>query len=81
MDGILDIDDITLPAEVARQLKANRKVEASYHFEVVASVRGAQWQLTRREAREHSAIFRTYAELFPGEESSTRKPDRTASPH
>lgn len=81
MDGILDVDDITLPIEVKRELEAGKEVRASYQFEVAASVRGCHWQLTRREAREHSATFRTYDELFPGTAGTTRPPDRTRSPH
>jgi PGAP1-like protein len=81
VDGILDIDDITLPPEVDKARKAGKKVEASYQFEVAASVRGCQWQMTRREVRENSAIFRRYEELFPGDPGSKRPPDRSASPH
>lgn len=81
MDGILDIDDITLPAEVQRDLKKGKKVHASYQFEVAVSVRGCQWQITRREVREHSAIFRTYDDLFPGKSGTVRSPDRSQSPH
>lgn len=81
VDGILDIDDITLPLEVDKELKAGKSVGASYQFEVAASVRGCQWQVTRREVREHSAIFRTYDELFPGTPGSERSPDRRSSPH
>jgi len=81
VDGILDIDDITLPADVQKQFDAGKKVEASYQFEVAVSVRGCQWQMTRREVRENSAIFRTYNELFPGAEKTVRNPDRSKSPH
>ncbi|MBK7356479.1 MAG: hypothetical protein IPN64_08975 [Propionivibrio sp.] len=80
-DGFLDIDDITLPIEVYKELKAGKKVRSSYQFEIAVSVRGCQWQMTRQEVRENSAIFRTYDELFPGEEGSHRPPDRTRSPH
>lgn len=79
-DGILDIDDITLPEEVQAALDKGKSVKASYQFEVVASVRGAQWQITRREARENSAIFRGYDELFPAA-GGARTPDRGKSPH
>jgi pimeloyl-ACP methyl ester carboxylesterase len=79
VDGILDIDDITLPTEVQAAHDAGKPVHASYQFEIAASVRGVQWQMTRREARENSAIFRTYDELFPGQ-GKTRQPDRTKSP-
>lgn len=80
VDGILDIDDITLPTEVQQAFKENKTVRASYQFEVAASVRGCQWQMTRREVRENSAIFRSYEELFPGKDGTTRLPDRTRSP-
>jgi len=81
VDGVLDIDDISLPTEVQKELKAGKKVHASYQFEVAASVRGCQWQMTRREVRENSAIFRTYEELFPGDSGAQRPPDRSQSPH
>lgn len=81
IDGILDVDDISLPIEVQKELNNKKRVEASYQFEIAVSVRGCQWQLTRREVREHSAIFRKYSELFPGEPGSVRRPDRAKSPH
>jgi hypothetical protein len=81
VDGILDIDDITLPVEVQKALDDRKTVNASYQFEIAVSVRGCQWQMTRREIRENSAIFRTYEELFPGKEGTKRAPDRAKSPH
>lgn len=81
VDGILDIDDITLPVEVQKAHEAGRTVRASYQIETAASIRGCQWQLTRREVRENSAIFRTYDELFPGSARSARNADRSRSPH
>ena len=81
VDGILDIDDISLPVEVAKALQAGKAVRASYQFEVAVGIRGCQWQITRREARENSAIFRSYDELFPGRPGTTRPPDRRRSPH
>lgn len=81
VDGILDVDDISLPAEVQKAHQEGRTVQASYQFEVAASVRGCQWQMTRREVRENSAVFRTYNELFPGTPRTPRPPDRTKSPH
>ncbi|MDR4484322.1 MAG: hypothetical protein R3B95_14100 [Nitrospirales bacterium] len=80
VDGILDIDDITLPVEVQKALDDGKTVRASYQFEIAASVR-CQWQMTRREVRENSAIFRTYDDLFCGRLGTKRKPDRTKSPH
>jgi hypothetical protein len=81
VDGVLDIDDITLPAEVQKAHDDGKSVRASYQFEIAASVRGCQWQMTRREVRENSAVFRTYDELFPGAERTPRQPDRSKSPH
>lgn len=81
IDGILDVDDISLPVEVQRELDKGQTVRASYQFEIAVSVRGCQWQITRREKRENSAIFRSYAELFPGKDRANRPPDRSASPH
>jgi hypothetical protein len=81
VDGILDIDDITLPLEVQKAFDDGKTVRASYQFEITASVRGCQWQMTRRELRENSAIFRTYNELFPGADGTRRQPDRSRSPH
>ncbi|MNX60351.1 PGAP1-like protein [compost metagenome] len=81
VDGILDIDDITLPPEVQRYFEEGAEVQASYQFEVIVSIRGCQWHMTRREVRECSAIFRTYDELFPGRKGDDRAPDRSKSPH
>jgi hypothetical protein len=81
VDGILDIDDISLPIEVQKAHDEGKVVRASYQFEIAASVRGCQWQMTRREVRENSAIFRTYGELFPGKDGAKRAPDRSKSPH
>jgi len=79
-DGILDIDDITLPVEVQKEFDDGKTVKASYQFEIAVSVRGVQWQMTRREVRENSAIFRSYDELFPGRPGTRRPPDRQQSP-
>ena len=81
VDGRLDVDDITLPIEVQKAFEEGKEIKASYQFEVAVSVRGYQWQLTRREVRENSAIFRTYNQLFPGKPGGVRPPDRSQSPH
>lgn len=81
VDGILDIDDITLPLEVQKAFDAGKIVRASYQFEIAVSVRGCQWQMTRREVRDNSAIFRTYNDLFPGKDGTHRLPDRSKSPY
>jgi hypothetical protein len=81
VDGFLDVDQITLPPEVRAQKEAGKTVRASYQFEAAVSIRACQWHMTRREAREHSAIFRTYDELLPEGADGTRSPDRGQSPH
>jgi PGAP1-like protein len=81
VDGFLDIDDISLPDPVDKARQQGKGVKASYQFEIAASVRGCQWQMTRREVRENSAIFRSYADLFPGKTRARRSPDRSRSPH
>jgi len=81
LDGILNIDDITLPVEVQKAHDEGKTVRASYQFEIAASVRGCQWQVTRREVRENSAIFRSYSQLFPEKDSTKHAPDPAMSPH
>jgi hypothetical protein len=78
-DGILAIERVNLPEEVDAALSEKKEIRASYQFETTVSVRGCQWQITRREARENSAIFRTYDELFPKEKN--RQPDLSRCPH
>jgi hypothetical protein len=77
-DGILDIDEVILPDEIEQERAKGRDIKASYQFEIVAAVRGTQWQIHRRTVRENSAIHRMYDELFP---KPSRAPDRTRSPH
>jgi hypothetical protein len=81
VDGFLDIDDLTLPDEVQKAYDNKHQVRASYHFEIVATVRGVQWQIHRRTENENSAIHRTYDELFPEQKNGERKPNRERSPH
>lgn len=81
VDGMLDLDDITLPPAVEKEYMAGKAIRASYEFEVVVSVRGCQWQMHRRTRSESSTIFRTYDELFPGKPGAKRRPDRSRSPH
>jgi hypothetical protein len=82
VDGILDVNDVTLPAEVETEYRRNKNsVRASYRFEIVATIRGSQWQLHRRTVRENSAIQRTYDELFPKGVDGERAPGKQGSPH
>jgi hypothetical protein len=80
IDGILDIVYVTLPDEVEAEYKKGNNVRASYRFEVVATIRGCQWQMHRRTVRENSAIQRTYDELFPAAPGGQRGPSAENSP-
>jgi hypothetical protein len=81
VDGILDFSYVSLPVEVEAEYKKGTRVRASYRVEVVASIRGCQWQMHRRTVRENSAIQRTYDELFPALVEDERGPSRVNSPH
>lgn len=81
-DGVLHVDQLTLPPAVQEQLDQKREVRASYMFEVTVSVRGKPWQLHRRTVNENSAIFRQFDELFPETDGkgSARLANAAASP-
>lgn len=67
VDGVLEVDELSLPKEVQEAKDSGKDILASYHFEVVVRVRGYDWELHRRTVREGSAIFRTFDEMFPKE--------------
>jgi hypothetical protein len=73
VDGVLELEEITLPREVQRALEEEKTIKASYHFEVVVRVRGFDWELHRRTVREESAIFRTFDEMFPKDPTQRRR--------
>jgi hypothetical protein len=75
VDGELEVDDVTLPADVEQQRVAGKEVRASYQFEAVMSVRGAHWDLSRRVAGENSTVFRKYGELFPEKATNIDRAD------
>jgi hypothetical protein len=73
VDGVLELDDISLPKEVQQAKDDGQKVLASYHFEVVVRVRGFDWELHRRTVREESAVFRKFDEMFPKDPADRRR--------
>ncbi len=80
-DGVLEIDELTLPPAVQEELDKQREVKAAYQFEVAVSVRGKPWQLHRRTVSENSAIFRQFDELFPEiGATGTRRRNPAANP-
>lgn len=70
VEGDLVVRHIGLPPaleqrrEDAHRAGRSAGIRASYAFEVFLRVRGARWALTERLARDGSAVFRTYADLF-----------------
>jgi hypothetical protein len=81
VDGFLDVNAVMLPDEIQEHHEKGGSVRASYGFEIVAALRGSQWQLHRRSVRENSAIQRTYDELFPKGADGKRRPQQDSSPH
>jgi hypothetical protein len=78
-DGTLEIDELTLPPAVQQEYDNKKDIRASYLFEVTVSIRGKPWQLHRRTADEHSAIFLKFDEIFPKREGK-KKPKPAATP-
>lgn len=67
VDLWLDIESATLPEDVLKQeVQHNRRVDAVYQIELVASLRGKPWALSRRKAEEDSPACRTYQEIRSG---------------
>ncbi|QNN23324.1 hypothetical protein HED60_13910 [Planctomycetales bacterium ZRK34] len=64
VDGHLEIKQLTLPPDVDKAFKQQKKIRASYHFEAVVRTRGARFDLHRRTVDEGSAVFRTFDELL-----------------
>lgn len=62
VDIWVDVDSIRLPAAVQAEADKDRKVNALYQFEVLASPRGKLWFLTRRTAEEDSVACLTHEE-------------------
>ena len=65
VDGVLEVDELTLPEPVAEAKEVGAEVRASYNFECVVRTRGARYDLHRRTAAEGSAVFRRFDDLFP----------------
>jgi hypothetical protein len=64
VDGVLKVDELTLPPRVDEAHRKGREIRASYHFEVVVRPRGARYDLHRRLVGEDSAILRTFDEML-----------------
>lgn len=65
VDGVLHVHELMLPPDVQKKKDEGKAVRASYHFEAVVRVRGAQWDLHRRLVSEGSAVFVSFDDMFP----------------
>jgi hypothetical protein len=74
VDGVLEVDQITLPPDVQKKKDAGKQIRASYHIEVIVRVRGATWDMHRRLNSENSSIFRGYDELVGHDDKPRRNP-------
>jgi len=74
VDGVLEVDEITLPPEVKAEKDKGKAIRASYHFDVVVRTRGTDFDLHRRTYGEGSAVFRQFDEMFPPDTSKPRNP-------
>lgn len=63
LEALLEVENLSLPKAVQKKKDAGKTIEASYHIEVVASVRQMLWNLHRRTTRECSALFGPYDKL------------------
>jgi hypothetical protein len=72
VDVWLDIESVTLPPQVEAEKQKGRDVNALYQFEILASLRGCAWFLTRRTSEEDSVACRTYKQLTAPKEPADR---------
>lgn len=67
-DGFVQVEHLPLPPSVAKRKQQGEAIRASYFFEATVTPRGAAtYTLTERTRDTHSAVFRSYDELFKPE--------------
>ncbi len=66
VDGVLEVEELSLPPAVEQAKKKGRRIRASYHFETAVRPRGARYDLHRRVLEEGSAILRGFDEMLQG---------------
>ncbi len=74
VDGVLEVDNITLPPRIQKAKDKGKAIRASYHFESIVRTRGATYDLSRRVVDEGSAVFRTFDELCRPENLGLESP-------
>lgn len=66
VDGLLQLDEVSLPEKVQALHDEGRAVRASYHVEVITAVRGSRTALHHRTAANESAVFCEYDKYVKG---------------
>ncbi|MFT8243841.1 hypothetical protein [Roseomonas sp. BN140053] len=74
VEGVLEVHALSLPEDIQAFKDGGQQIRASYHFECVTRVRGANWDLSRRLAAENSTVFRKFGELFPDKAENYDRP-------
>lgn len=75
-DGVLEVEALPLPPSVRKAHQEDKKVRASYFFEVTVSPRGAAtYKLSERRKETCSAILRKYDEMLMLERTDLQKPN------
>ena len=73
VDGVLDVEDITLPPALEKKKEKGQQIRASYHIETRVDVRGLLAPLHRRLYDDRSAVHRKYDELVPRKAGDARR--------
>lgn len=74
-DGVLEVEHLPLPPSVSERKEAGDAIRGSYFFEATVTPRGAAtYTLTERRKNTHSAVFRSYDELFKHQELGLDRP-------
>jgi hypothetical protein len=68
----VDVDDVRVPQELEAADKKGT-LNGLYQFEVLASVRGSRWSLSRRTSEEDSPACRSHADLRDPAKKTARK--------
>jgi hypothetical protein len=72
VDIWVDVDDVTVPQELEAADKKGT-LNGLYQFEILASVRGSRWSLSRRTTEEDSPACRSHQDLRDSANKTARK--------
>lgn len=74
IDGVLEVNSVSLPPDVDKAYRSDKPIRASYHFETIVRPRAARYDLHRRTIEQGSAILRTFDELTGTNDVEVRHP-------